>query len=338
MPPPVTTETSHNSSNITVVYASDANYVAITAVSAVSVLRHNPNARIVLLGYGLSHNEQDLVRTRVESHSGTFAFFNVSEEIRKLEKRGYAGYTSYAAYSRVFIPKFLEDHCRVLYLDCDTLVHGSLYDLFKVDLEGKPFALAADCVPRAYKKFIRLSPNRPYFNSGVMLMDLDKWREHRCTERVLEELRHPRGPNPLGDQDVIVRCFLGEITSLPPKWNALSQYWLVTYKGLIRIVGGTDVLPFSEKDYEEAREKPVISHFSGNTLGRPWFTNSRHPMRETYREAAHYAGLAPVAEQVRPMPMVYSLQYWLFRILPQPLFDKVCFWLYRIHIYLTYKA
>ena len=274
----------------------------------------------------------------MESHSGSFVYFDVDENLCVLKEQGYAEYTSYAAYARIFIPQFLSESGRVLYLDCDTLVHGPLDDLFKVDLHGKPFALAGDCIPRAYKKFIRHPLNLPYYNSGVMLIDLDKWRECLCTKRVLAELQHPHGPNPLGDQDVIVRCFPGETAPLLPKWNALSQYCLVSYNGLKRIVGKGGILPFSAEDYEDARSKPVISHFSGHTLGRPWYTSSRHPMRSTYREAARDANMATDAEQVRPMPTVYAIQYWLHRFLPQPLFDLVCFWMYRTHVLLTYKA
>ena len=59
-------------------------------------------------------------------------------------------------------------------------------------------------------------------------------------------------------------------------------------------------------------------------------------MREAYRRAAADADLAEAAEQARPMPIEYKLQYWLFRLLPQCLFDVVCRWMYRAHVRLTY--
>lgn len=321
---------------MTVVYACDERYASLMAISAVSVLQNNTNVRIVLLGYGLTVRALDLVRNRVERYSGAFSHFDVGKELQILEKEGYTGYTSYATYARIFIPQFLTENGRVLYLDCDTLVNGPLDNLFETDMAGKPFALSGDCIPRSYKKFIGHPECLPYYNAGVMLIDLDVWRKRRCTERVLEELRHPRGPNPLGDQDVIVRCFPEETAPLLPKWNALSQYSLVSYRGLKRIVGEGGLLPFSAEDYEEARKRPAISHFSGHTLGRPWFTSSRHPMRAAYRKTAQNAGLAAEAEQERPMPMAYAIQYGLYRLLPQSWFDIVCCWLYRIHVFWEY--
>ena len=323
---------------MTIAYASDKNYAALTAISAVSALRHNPSARIVLLGYNLEADAQELVRSRVEKAGGEFVYKDVSPAIGKLVEQGVCPYTSYAAYARVFIPDVLKDVDRVLYLDCDTLVDGSLDELFAIDLQDKPFALGYDCVLHHYKWHIRQPSELPYYNSGVMLIDLNVWRSHCCTERILAELEHPSGPNPLGDQDIIVRVFPQETRSIDPKWNFLSQFFLFSYKGLRRIVGESENLLFSQESYREARQHPVIYHFSGQTLGRPWFTSSRHPMRMLYQSVARSADLASAAKQVRPMPIAYQVQYLLYRLLPQGLFDRACWLLYRMHIRLTYKV
>ena len=123
----------------------------------------------------------------------------------------------------------------------------------------------------------------------------------------------PHGRNPLGDQDIIVRILNDETAELDRCWNFLSQYILYG-----------------------RREKPAIYHFSGNTLGRPWFTSSKHPIREAYRQVAAEAGLPEVAEQVKAMPLEYKIQYWLYKILPGFAFRPVCSLMLRTHIKLTY--
>ena len=323
---------------MTIVYASDRNYAPLTAISAVSALKHNPGAKIVLLGYNLEEDAREIVRSRVEKAGGEFAYHDVSPSIEKLKEKGYNGYTSYAAYARIFIPELLKTNGRVLYLDGDTLVNGDLSDLLKTDMKGKAFAFAVDCVPYAYKKVINVSSGTPYFNSGVMVIDLNLWTERNYTKRFLDELEHPRGPNHLGDQDIFVRTFPGEIALLPPKWNFISHFFLFSYKGLCRVVGGKDLLLFSEESFEEAKRDPRVFHFLGHTLGRPWYTSSRHPMREAYRAAAKEAGLAEFAEQTRPMTPDYILQYYLHKFLPQTMFDVVCNWLYRINIWRNYRV
>ena len=323
---------------MTIAYACDKNYAPLTAISAVSALRHNPRARIVLLGYNLESEARDLVRSRVVQAGGDFLYKDVSSSIGRLVQQGVCPYTSYAAYARIFLPDVLEENGRVLYLDCDTLVEGSLEELFDLDLHGKPIALGYDCVLHHYKRYVRHPSKLPYYNSGVMLIDLGAWHSCRCTERFLAELENPGGPNPLGDQDIIVRLFSQETQPFDPKWNFLSQFFLLSYNGVRRIVGEGENLLFSPEAYKDARQHPVICHFSGQTLGRPWFTSSRHPMRERYCVAARDADLMDVAEQTRPMPFEYRMQYWLYRILPQLLFDPVCWLMYRMHIRLTYKV
>ena len=323
-------------SKLTIVYASDKKYAALTAISTVSALRHNPQSQIVLLGYNLEADAQDLVRQRVEKAGGTFLYHDISPAIEKLREKKCSGYTSYAAYARIFIPDVLDEDGRIVYLDGDVLVNGPLDELMTIPMDGKPFAFGIDCVPCSYKKVIHAPADKPYFNSGVMVIDLRRWRERRCTERFLEEASNPHGPNPLGDQDIFARIFPGEIALLPPKWNFISHFFLFSYKGLARVVGGKSLLLFSEREYDEAHKNPRIFHFLGHTLGRPWYTSSRHPMRNAYRAAARDADLADVAEQSRPMLKDYVLQYYLHKFLPQTLFEIVCNWLYRINIRRNY--
>ena len=324
---------------MTIVYASDKNYAALTSISAVSALRHNPGAQIVLLGYNLEVDAREIVRSRVEKSGGVFEYHDVSKTIERLKTDGCSGYTSYAAYARIFAADVMPDrHGRILYLDCDTLVNGSLDPLFEMDMKGCPLALGFDCIPQAYNKFIGNSARLPYFNTGVMLISLDAWREHACRDRILADLMDRKWPNPLADQDVIVRCFSGETVPLSPRWNFLSQFFLVSYDAWHAIVGSGLDLPCSANEYVKARNDAAIYHFSGHTLGRPWYTSSRHPMREEYRRAAAAADLADVAEQTRSMLFDYKVQYWLYRLLPQKCFDVVCRWLYRINIWRNYHV
>ena len=299
-----------------VVYACDENYAPLTAVSAVSLLRHNTDAEIILVGCRLKAEAIELIRSRVEKFGGVFRFVDVSTKIDELQAMGACSYVSYATYSRIFIGDLLPELTgKVLYLDCDTLIVDSIAGIFDTELNGNPVALAPDAAHPAYKRVISLPQDKPYYNAGVTLIDLDQWRRRNCTERLMEELRSPHGQNPLGDQDIIVRVLNDEITELDRRWNFLSQYILY---------GRT--------------ERPAIYHFSGNTLGRPWFTSSKHPMREAYRQTASKAGLPEVAEQTKPLPFEYRLQYWLYRILPGFLFRPVCDLMLRTHIRLTYGA
>ena len=323
---------------LTVVYAADANYVKLTAISAVSLLKHNLGARVVLLGCNLEDSAKDVVHRCVELHGGEFLYLDVSGEIAKLSERGYCGYTSYMTYARIFIPTLLPNEERVIYLDGDTLVTGSLREMLATPLEGKALAFGVDCVPCSFKRYLNIPYNQPYYNAGIMLMDVKAWRQKRLTDRFLDELEHPHGPVVLGDQDVYPRAFPEEIALLHPKWNFISHFFLFSYEGVCRVVGGKHNALFTKETYLEAQRDARIYHFLGHTLGRPWYTSSRHPMRKAYHEAAREAGFPEFAEQERPMSLDYKIQYWLHRLLPQQIFDVVCHWLYRVNIWRNYHV
>ena len=322
---------------IRVAYACDEKYAPLATISAVSLLKHNPGAAIVFLGYELCPSTLDKVKSRIECAGGFFEYRDVSRAIANVASTGTSEYSSYAVYARLFIAEAICGEGKVLYLDCDTLVTGSLEELFSMPLNGKLCAMGVDCIPFAYHKFVNMDKDSTYFNTGVMLIDLCQWRKRRCLERFLDEVKKPHGPNPLGDQDIIVRLFSKDTVPLLPKWNCLSQFLLLSYGGLKRVVA-PQTLPFGESEYDESRCDCRICHFSGHTLGRPWYRESRHPMRERYRAAAKEAGFPDIAEQSRPLPPSYALQYQLHRILPQRLFDIVCFCLYRVHILLNYHV
>lgn len=297
-----------------VVYACDDNYTSLTTISAVSLLRHNPDAEIILLGCNLKGEPIKVIKDQVEKHNGRFRYVDVSSRINELRASGADSYVSYAVYSRIFISDLLPDVSdAVLYLDSDTLVVGSIAEIFETDLNGSPIALAPDAAHPAYKKVISLPLNKPYYNTGVALIHLGRWRESKCTERLLEELKNPHGRNPLGDQDIIVRVLNDDIVELDKRWNYLSQY----------IMLGIEITP-------------AIYHFSGNTMGRPWYTSSRHPLRAIYQNAAREAGLEKAAQQIKPMSLEYKMQYWLYRMLPRCLFRPINNLMLRMHIRMTY--
>ena len=62
---------------------------------------------------------------------------------------------------------------RILYLDADTLVRKSLKTLWDVDLGGKCLAAAPDI---GFPMGLDETRRSPYFDSGVMLMDVAKAR------------------------------------------------------------------------------------------------------------------------------------------------------------------
>lgn len=305
-----------------VVYATDENYVKLTAVSICSLLTYNPGERIVVLSDNVSSRNRAVLADLAARRNAPLAIIDVSGELSQIKNTGAGEYVSFSAYSRLFIPALLKDDVeRAIYIDGDTLVAGSLGPLFHLDLSGKAFAIGYDCIFNRYKQIIGIPPTAPYFNTGVLLMDLAKWRQRRCSERIFDYMKNVRHDFMFGDQDYFALVLAQDSTVLPPAYNFLPHFQMFRRrKDVLTATGIPAGAWYGEEQYAAAQANPVIHHFLGHTLGRPWYRESLNPLRETYRRFAAAAGVPEVAEQSRPIESCYRVQHLCWRCLPQPLF------------------
>ena len=309
-----------------VVYATDENYVKLTAVSMYSLLLHNPNTEIAILADGISATSKNLlldVAVKFDSH---LRIIDIKQELHDIKSVGAGSYVSFSAYSRLFIPGlFGDDADRAIYIDGDTIITGDLQPLTELDLQGKPFAIGYDCLHNSYKKLIDIPPSAPYFNSGVLVMDLQEWRNRQCSERIFDYMKNVRHDFMFGDQDYFALVLADDATILPPQYNFLTHFQMFkTRNDVLRATGIPASAWYTEEQYAAARKNPVIHHFLGHTLGRPWYKESLNPLRSLYHKIATEAGLPEVAEQSRPIELEHKILFFAWKSLPHALFSYAC--------------
>lgn len=207
-----------------------------------------------------------------------------------------------AIYYRLLLPEIVADR-RVIYLDSDILVRKSLLELFTVDLEGTPLAAAVDHaltyhlrdhgMPIIYKeKDVALDDyyldvldfdltNTEYFNTGVLVMDLDVWRRADLAEQCLRYLQL-KGELNMADQDAANHIMQGNFKRIDPRWNSFSylyrEYHPLPNQRLAEIYGGYDKnLRNPKGEWEELlktwAQDPWIVHFSHRS--KPWEAHDR---------------------------------------------------------------
>lgn len=124
---------------------------------------------------------------------------------------------SYMSMIRLALHELLPEEKRVLWLDVDTIVNRDIGELFETDLEG--------CYVAAAEEPIRSKNPFVYFNTGVMLMDLEKLRDGMADEMIrLVNTRKMWFP----DQDTVNLLCQTKIRPISPKWN--SNKWIVEVK------------------------------------------------------------------------------------------------------------
>ncbi|WET76721.1 glycosyltransferase [Amycolatopsis sp. QT-25] len=86
---------------------------------------------------------------------------------------------------------------RAVYIDSDTVILKDLRPLWSWPLNGNPIAAVGDLVSVisdaiSHWQEIGLDPDAPYFNAGVMVIDLARWRAENIGEQVMRQCQENR--------------------------------------------------------------------------------------------------------------------------------------------------
>ena len=128
----------------------------------------------VCLSLGLSADNQNRLEEIAARYGRELVFVEMGDLKDRIGFQADTGGYDISIMSRLFMGEMLPDCVkRVLYLDCDTVVLASLKKLWQTDLKGRLFgAVMEPTIYPAVKASIGLGKEDPYFNSGVLLIDL----------------------------------------------------------------------------------------------------------------------------------------------------------------------
>ncbi|WP_124065120.1 glycosyltransferase family 8 protein [Clostridium sp. E02] len=297
-----------------VVYASNDSYARHLGVSLYSLLENNqttPFIKVYVLSMGLT---KDTI-CRLSEIAETFGRELILVELGDLKTRfSYevdTGGFDLSIMARLFLADVLPaDMKRVLYMDCDTVVLSSLEKLLRTNLNGK--ILGAVMEPTIYscvKDQIGLSKEVPYFNSGVLLIDMDRWRKEKVQQKLLDFYQKKGGKLFAGDQDTINGSLSGEIESISPRYNFFTNYRYFHYRHLIRLSPAYEI--YSKKEYSNARRHPVILHYMGDE--RPWKQGNYNHYRKAYERYLNKTSWAGTKKEKGSR--LYLLSYHLMNYL-----------------------
>ncbi len=129
-------------------------------------------------------------------------------------------YLSCEMYFRLFIAKILQSEDKALYLDCDTIVTGDICELYKTDISNHIMGAVYDFpnIPRAEELSQIGIEKSTYFNSGVLLINLNKFRENDIFNKSIKFIENHKGLK-CPDQDVLNIVCKGKIMYLDDRWN-----------------------------------------------------------------------------------------------------------------------
>jgi lipopolysaccharide biosynthesis glycosyltransferase len=218
--------------DIHVVLAADANYAMPLSVVMVSAAINCSSDRHLCI-HVIESDYDDELKHRVTSaltkarpeNLSVHWYPVLSEELSDLPI--VQSHISLMTYSRLLIPQLLPSTVhRALYLDCDVLVEGDIAQLWDESVSEKALCAARDrigCVGNQgglsnYQE-LNISADTPYFNAGVLLLNLDKWRRESISQHVFRYLRRYNSLLRFEDQEALNAVLHDDWSEISVRWN-----------------------------------------------------------------------------------------------------------------------
>lgn len=193
-------------------------------------------------------------------------------------------------YIRLFIPHFIPDQIeKAIYLDVDMIVLEDISKLWGTNIGNKVIAGVVDrsgLVSNEWLgiknyKDLSISPDAKYYNSGLLLIDPQKWRQLNITQKVIKCIHDNITFADFPDQYGLNVVFADQWFELDPRWN--SQAMLAT-------------------------EKPFIIHFTGR---KPFYksynyNSSYKDYFYEYLKQTKWNNFKPIGEYRRLLKKIYN--------------------------------
>ena len=226
---------------IPIFFSSDDNYLPFLAVSVRSLIENASDAyqyRIHVLNDGLDPRRWERIRAMARKNV-EICSVAVGESIRPLAERlNLRDYYTVSIYYRLFIASLFPQYPKAIYLDADIAVNGDISELYEIPLGNCLAGVVSDAVIAGHRDFRRYAeeglgiPYRRYFNSGVMLMNLDLFRLEQIERRFVDLLQTYHFDTVCPDQDYLNVLCRGRVLYLDQGWNKMSvdeNYYDVPY-------------------------------------------------------------------------------------------------------------
>lgn len=310
-------------SKLNVLYLTDNNYAAYAGVSVTSLFINNKDIdeiTVYIIDDNIAlDNKKKFEKTAIK-YGRKIVFLDLSEGISILEKMNIPKYrNSYTTYLKLFTFNLLpEDVDRIFFVDSDSIVVGSLKEMISIDMEDCMIGAVRDGLCHVYKMALGFDYNDSWFNMGVMLVDVAKWKAENAQDKIIEQLKKRKGYIAV-DQDLLNITQHGNIMTLHPKFNATPHHYVYKESSFRRAFkqGG-----FYES-YEimsEAQRDPRIRHFERFIGESAWNKDTIHPYGELFDEYLTKSLWSDYIKEKSALKGILKIENILYRILPRNVF------------------
>jgi lipopolysaccharide biosynthesis glycosyltransferase len=269
----------HNNEHIHIALAFDKNYITPFYVLLTSIFTNNRdcNFYFYVIASGLKENELKRISEFIKRHNADIKFYEIDHtQVSNLvmpEKSHFAPSTYY----RLFFPSMVpENISKLLYIDTDIVVINSLSELYNTEVI---LPIAATLDPKEeVRPELGIFEKGKYFNAGVLLINLEKWKKANVLEKSIKYLKDYPEKIKLVDQDALNAVLIDNWQKLPNKYN-------VTFYDVPENI--------QRKQINAFLKDKIIIHYS--TQNKPWLLGCTNRLRFLYD---YYLKLSPYPDKL----------------------------------------
>jgi len=274
---------------IPIVFSADNIYSMPLGIALISIFENKKKdheIKIYVLDSGISDDNKDKLKIIEKNYKFKINYLKI--DISKFNLFTEKRYFTKAIYYRLLAPNIINEE-KIIYLDCDVIVASDLMDLYKTDLKNKTIAAVKDRSEEYVKKY-SFYDIKNYFNSGVLLMNVKRWKKENIWQKSLKFLKENREKFKYPDQDLLNFLFENQWLKINKNFN----FQLDKHQELI-------------KDSEIK-----ILHFVG--ARKPWHYLYNNPYKKYFLK---YLKISPWADYRYPDK---NLKIFLQKYLLEPIF------------------
>ncbi|MBQ9813169.1 MAG: glycosyltransferase family 8 protein [Thermoguttaceae bacterium] len=246
---------------IEILFASDSSYCPFMATAIASILKNagtDDTFSFHIADGGLTEDDRQKIDElkKIRDFKLTYYRPNLREYLQYLCNDISTFPT--VVNTRLFVEKFLPASLnKVIYLDADIVVLGSLSGLWETDLGDNFVAAVPDLNIRfSHQQELGLSDEFRYFNSGMLLVNLKKWREDSVLKKLLDICIEIKDVVEFPDQDPLnVYAYRTCYQELLRRWNCHPQDY---------VQGDTIVLHYMGNRHR-CPNLPILYHYASIT-------------------------------------------------------------------------
>ena len=264
-----------------ILYTVDNNFVPQLAANIYSVCSNaaaDSEITFHVFSKGISNSNLDKLNAFVSKFGESIRFYDISNFMEQLGFNFDTTGWNEIVMARLLMARFLPTAIsKIIYLDADTIVRGDISELWLQSLENNVLGMVPE--PTVDKKRDQLLglDRHFYFNAGVLLVDLNRWRELDCENHVLTYCKDKGDLLFANDQDALNGAFSHLIKPLSIGFNYSNVFDYYPFEFLDNLMPGFS----SPDDYLDSKGNPTIVHYLGEE--RPWREGNTHRFSKDYK-------------------------------------------------------